>query len=290
MSSASGSGSGGVHSTARGYVSGKGPSYGLQFPIPDELDVGLHDHLARDGFDGKYWKEMGKRWRALCRRLLGYVSHQAGGSLHWMKELAAQQVHSTAGEYVSGKGLSDRIGQTLGLRVAPWESDYIAYNYAAFFKQYGDGAWDIWSNSAKVTDRNCNWRVCWVRLGEEIRKCPVAKLKTCGSGPIKTLLELCHRSSTEIECFIDLNDIAGTTNERSAKKVLDYFLDHTCSWQMEACNSGDLDLVDRLEIIHLQWLVPRGCWWSWYNARHNIGVISETSSDTNTNPWEGHLE
>ncbi len=50
MSSASGSGSGGVHSTARGYVSGKGPSYGLQFPIPDELDVGLHDHLARDGF------------------------------------------------------------------------------------------------------------------------------------------------------------------------------------------------------------------------------------------------
>jgi hypothetical protein len=91
MSSASGSGSGGVHSAAFNYK-----SYGLQFPIPDELDVGLHDHLARDGFDGEYWKEMGKRWRALCRRFLGYVSHQAGGSLHWMKKLAAQQAHEQA--------------------------------------------------------------------------------------------------------------------------------------------------------------------------------------------------
>ena len=71
----------------------KFPGYLLQFPIPDELDVGLHDHLARDGFGGKYWNEMGKRWRALCRRLLEYVSHQAGGKLHWMKELAAQQAH-----------------------------------------------------------------------------------------------------------------------------------------------------------------------------------------------------
>ena len=182
--------------------------------------------------------------------------------------------------------------ETLGLRVPPWDPDYIAYNYAAFFERYGDGAWDIWSNSAKVTDRDCNWRVCWVRLGEEIRKCPVAKLETCGSGPIKTLLELCHRSSTEIECFIDLNDIAGTTNERSAKKVLGYFLDDTLSWENQV-ESGDLDLVDRLEIIHLQWVVPPRCWWSWYNARRYTGVIpltrepSESSSDTSTNSWEG---
>lgn len=184
--------------------------------------------------------------------------------------------------------------EILGLRVAPWDSDYIAYNYAAFCERYGDGAWDIWSNGEKVTDRDCNWRVCWVRLGEEIRKCPVAKLETCGSGPIKTLLELCHRSSTEIECFIDLNDIAGTTNERSAKKVLDYFVDETFLWE-RGVDFGDLDLVDRLEIIHLQWLVPRVRWWSWYNARHYIGYIPlmreplESSSDTSTNPWEGHM-
>ena len=69
----------------------KFPVYWIQFPVPDELDVGLRDHLALDGFNVQYWKEMGKRWRALCRRLLGHVSHQAGGKLHWMKELAAQQ-------------------------------------------------------------------------------------------------------------------------------------------------------------------------------------------------------
>ena len=39
---------------------------------------------------GKRWE---KRWRALCRRLLGFVTRQAGGSLHWMKELAARQAH-----------------------------------------------------------------------------------------------------------------------------------------------------------------------------------------------------
>ena len=182
----------------------------------------------------------------------------------------------------------------MGLRVSPWDSDYIAYDYAAFFERYGDDAWDIWSNSEKVTDRDCNWRVCWVRLGEEIRKCPVAKLESCGSGPIKTLLELCHRSSTEIECFKDLNDIAGSTNERSAKKALGYFLDETFPWEREV-DLGDLDLVDRLEIIHLQWLVPQARWWSWYNARHYIGVFPlrheslESSSETSTNPWEGHL-
>ena len=65
--------------------------YGIQFPIPDELDVGLHDHLALDGFNVQYWREMGKRWRALCRRLLCHVSQKAGSKLQWMKELAAQQ-------------------------------------------------------------------------------------------------------------------------------------------------------------------------------------------------------
>jgi hypothetical protein len=191
---------------------------------------------------------------------------------------------------------SNLIGNaTLGLRVAPWDSDYIAYNYAAFFERYGGAAWDIWSNSAKVTDRDGNWRVCWVRLGEEICKCSVDKLKTCGSGPIKTLLELCHRSRTEIECFIDLNDIAGYTNDCSANKVLRYFLDDTRPWEI-GVNSGDLDLVDRLEIIHLQWLISRDRWWSWYNARHYIGVIplrrepSESPSDTNSNPWLGNVE
>ena len=69
------------------------PVYGIQFPIPDELDVGLHDHLALDGFNVRYWKEMGKRWRALCRRLLWHVSQKAGSKLQWMKELAAQQAH-----------------------------------------------------------------------------------------------------------------------------------------------------------------------------------------------------
>ena len=195
---------------------------------------------------------------------------------------------SASGSGSGGVHSIARTSQTLGLRVAPWKSDYIAYNYAAFVGKYGDGAWDIWSNSAKVTDRNCNWRVCWVRLGEEIRKCPVAKLRTCGSSPINTLLELCHCSSTEIECFIDLNDIAGTTNERSAKKVLDYFVDDPCSWRLDA-NSGELDLVDRLDIIHLQWLVPDHCWWSWYNARHYNGAIplrrepSGTPFDSMTN-------
>ena len=171
-------------------------------------------------------------------------------------------------------GMPNGLGnQTLGLRVVRWDSTYTAYNYAAFCEQYGDDAWNVWSNSEKVTDRECNWLVCWVRLGEEIRKCPVEKLKSCGSTPIKTLLELCHRSPTEIECLIDLNDIAGTTNRRAAEKVLDYFLDDTLSWDGAPVSSGDLDLVDRLEIIHLQWLVPRDRWWSWYNARQRSGII-----------------
>ena len=88
MSSASGSGSGGVHSAVFDVAS---DVHGLQFPIPDDLSVGLHDHLNRLGFDAEYWKEMGKRWRTLCRCYLAYVSQQAGGSLHWMKEVAAQQ-------------------------------------------------------------------------------------------------------------------------------------------------------------------------------------------------------
>ena len=64
-----------------------------------------------------------------------------------------------------------------------------------------------------------------MQLGEEKRKCPVGKLRACGSTPIKTLLGLCHRSPAKMECFIDLNDIAGTTNRRSAEAVLNYFLD-----------------------------------------------------------------
>ena len=169
-------------------------------------------------------------------------------------------------------GRSELGNETLGLRVVRWDSTYTAYNYAAFCEYYGADAWDIWSHSEKVTDRDCNWLVCWVRLGEEIRKCPVEKLKSCGSRPIKILLELCIRSHSVIECFIDLNDIAGTTNRHSAEKVLAYFLDDDAYWIVMG-NHGDLDLIDRLEIVHLQWLVRRDLWWSWHNARQRRGVI-----------------
>ena len=167
--------------------------------------------------------------------------------------------------------------ETQGLRVAPLDVTYTAYTYAAFCQYYGDEAGDIWSKSETVTDRECNWLVCWVQLGEEIRKCPVETLRSCGSTPIKTLLELCHRSPAEIECFIDLNVIAGTTNNNSAKAVLDYFLDDPVYWQRGYCHSGDLDLVDRLQIVHLQCLVPKEPWLSWFNARQRSGVVPKSA-------------
>jgi hypothetical protein len=93
--------------------------------------------------------------------------------------------------------------ETQGLRIARWDTTFTAYNYAAFRQHYGDDAVDFWNQAEKVTDLECNWLVCWVQLGEEKRKCSVAKLRSCGSTPIKTLLELCHRSPAELECFID---------------------------------------------------------------------------------------
>ena len=103
MSSASGSG--GVHSAV--FDAGADVP-GLQFPIPDDLTVGLHDHLAGDEFDAEHWHEVGNRWRVLCRRYLAYVSHQAGGSLRWMKELAAQQPETLEiyVETLSGKSIT----------------------------------------------------------------------------------------------------------------------------------------------------------------------------------------
>ena len=84
------------------------PVYGIQFPIPDELDVGLHDTLALHGFDVPHWKEMGKRWRALCRRLLWHVSLETGSKLQWMKELAAQQAREQTIE-ICVEALSGKI-------------------------------------------------------------------------------------------------------------------------------------------------------------------------------------
>jgi len=93
--------------------------YGIQFPIPDELDVGLHDHLALDGFNVQYWREMGKRWRALCRRLLCHVSQKAGSKLQWMKELAAQQAREQTIE-IDVEALSGKI---FTLRFAQFDLD-----------------------------------------------------------------------------------------------------------------------------------------------------------------------
>ena len=134
------------------------------------------------------------------------------------------------------------------------EYDLHSVNYAAYCQHSGDDAVDYWNQAEKVTDLECNWLVCWVQLGEVKLQCPVAKLRSSGSIPIKTLLGLCHKSLAKLECIIDLNDIAGTTNRRSAEAVLNYFLDDTSHWEICPC-SGDLDLVDRLQIVHLQWLV-----------------------------------
>ena len=79
---------------------------------------------------------------------------------------------------------------------------------------------------------------------------PRGEIEILWLDPIKTLLELCHRSPAKLECFIDFNDVAGTTNRHSAEAVLNYFLDDTSHWEMFPC-SGDFDLVDRLQIVHL---------------------------------------
>ena len=93
--------------------------------------------------------------------------------------------------------------ETQRLCMARSDTTFTAYNYAAFCQHYGDDAVDFWDKAVKVTDLECNWLVRWVQSGEEKRKCLVAKLRFCGSTPIKTLLELCHRPPAELECFID---------------------------------------------------------------------------------------
>ena len=168
--------------------------------------------------------------------------------------------------------------QPRGLRVAPWDETCTAYNYDGFCKYYGGDAWAVWRRSEKVTDRYCNWLVCWVRIGNLTRKCPVEKLRSCGSRPIMTLLDFSAQSREVIECFVDLNEIAGTTNEESAAHLLQYFLDESMWWESHCPHSGDLDLVDRLQIVHLQWLVKPEIWWSWFHARQQCGVMPMTGA------------
>ena len=69
--------------------------YLLQFPIPDALDLGLHDHFPVSELNATCRKEMGKQWRRLCRRLIAHVASVAGSSLKWLERMTQEQAHAS---------------------------------------------------------------------------------------------------------------------------------------------------------------------------------------------------
>ena len=82
----------------------------IQFVIPPELDhPGLHDHLKEAGFNLRKWREVGKRWRILCRGWIAHVSIAAGGKLRWMLDMAAQQIQEQSIEISVGTLTGRRI-------------------------------------------------------------------------------------------------------------------------------------------------------------------------------------
>ena len=104
------------------------------------------------------------------------------------------------------------------------------------------------------------------------------------------MLALSRRGS-RIHCFVDLNALVGPTNPASAARVLDYFWDATAHWEGSGVQHGDLDLIDRLELVHLQWIVPPQLWWNWYHAREKVSQTVETSHGSgSTFTWQEAVE
>ena len=72
--------------------------YLLQFPIPDALDRGLHDHFTMNELNDTRWKDMGKQWRRLCRRLVAHVASVAGSGLKWLERMTEEQAQASLRE------------------------------------------------------------------------------------------------------------------------------------------------------------------------------------------------
>ena len=77
-----------------------------QFPIPDALDRGLHDHFTVNELNDTRWKEMGKQWRRLCRRLVCHVASVAGSGLKWLERMTEEHARASLREKSNLHGMT----------------------------------------------------------------------------------------------------------------------------------------------------------------------------------------